>query len=83
MWIHIKGEKRRCIELCIGSFRTPQEAAVARAGDGARAGNGGVAVDGGRGVGRGDRPSAAEGSVDGEALARGACSVLPNLRVVM
>ena len=62
MWIHIKGEKRRCIELCIGSFRTPQEAAVARAGDGARAGNGGVAVDGGRGVGCGDRPSAVEGS---------------------
>ena len=31
-------------------------------------------VDGGRGVGCGDRPSVAEGSVDDEALARGACS---------
>ena len=55
----------------------------ARAGDGARVGNGGVAVDGGRGVGWGDRPSTVEGSVDGEALARGACSVPPNLRVVI
>ena len=27
-WVHIKGEKRRCL----GSFNTPQEAAVARAG---------------------------------------------------
>ena len=36
-------------------------------------GDWGVAVDGGRGVGRDDRPSAVEWSVDGEALARGAC----------
>ena len=60
----------------------PSPSGGARPGDGARAGNGGVAVDGGRGVGCGDRPSAAEGSVDGEALARGACSVPPNLRIV-
>ena len=66
-----------------GARVCPSPSGGARAGDGARAGNGGVAVDGGRGVGRGDRPSAVEGSVDGEALARGACSVLPNLRVVM
>jgi len=66
-----------------GARACPSPSGGARAGDGARSGNGGVAVDGGRGVGRGDRPSAVEGSVDGEALARGTCSVLPNLRVVM
>ena len=78
--VRVDGER-----VASGSHRaraSPSPSGGARAGDGARAGNGFVVVDGGRGVGWGDRPNAAEGSVDGEALARGACSVPPNLRDV-